>query len=177
MEHTIIEIKVKVFGNDAKIKIREILRDNNAEFRGLDIQTDTYFNIPKGRLKIRRGNIENYLIYYERENNKGPKKSDVICIDSPSLELEKLLKSALGILIKVNKKREIYYIENVKFHIDDVVGLGKFFEIEAIGENHERSKLKKQCEYYMSLLGIDQSILISESYSDLLKQKKKKEEK
>jgi adenylate cyclase class IV len=32
----------------------------------------------------------------------------------------------------VDKKREIYFINNVKFHIDTVDGAGSFIEIEAI---------------------------------------------
>ena len=37
----------------------------------------------------------------------------------------------MGIKAIVKKKREIYYIRNVKFHIDEVPGLGSFAEIEA----------------------------------------------
>ncbi len=33
------------------------------EFIGEDNQTDTYFNMQTGRLKLREGNIENFLIY------------------------------------------------------------------------------------------------------------------
>ncbi|HLX92720.1 MAG TPA: hypothetical protein VKR32_13610 [Puia sp.] len=36
----------------------------NPVFVGLDNQTDTYFNVDTGRLKLREGNIENALIYY-----------------------------------------------------------------------------------------------------------------
>ena len=34
----------------------------------------------------------------------------------------------------MDKKREIYFIHNVKFHIDNVKNLGTFIEIEAIDE-------------------------------------------
>ena len=33
--------------------IRDYLLSNNAEFRGTDEQTDTYFHVPHGRLKLR----------------------------------------------------------------------------------------------------------------------------
>ncbi len=45
-----------------------------SEFIGEDYQTDTYFNMQTGRLKLREGNIENSLIYYERENTAGAKQ-------------------------------------------------------------------------------------------------------
>lgn len=165
MENTLIEIKAKV--PDQK-RIRMFLKSHNADFKGVDFQTDIYFKVPRGRLKIRHGNIENRLVYYERENGEYPKKSDVILVDSPSEDLEKLLRVSLGVLVQVHKKREIYFINNVKFHVDDVSGLGKFVEIEAIGKSHETDRLRQQCEHYMSLLGIRSDSLIKDSYSDML---------
>ena len=43
------------------------------KFIGEDNQTDTYFNVTKGRLKLREGNTENSFIWYERENTAGAK--------------------------------------------------------------------------------------------------------
>ncbi|MBS1562896.1 MAG: adenylate cyclase, partial [Bacteroidetes bacterium] len=53
-----IEIKARTTRTD---EIRQLLLGEGAEFRGTDHQTDTYFNVPKGRLKLRQGNIENNL--------------------------------------------------------------------------------------------------------------------
>ena len=77
---------------------------------------------------------------------------------------------SLGILTIVNKKRDIYFIENVKFHIDDVDNLGSFVEIEAIDYegNFRKDELLKQCNYYLSLFNINNKDLIDVSYSDLL---------
>ena len=55
-----IEIKAKTSQPEF---IRNYLDHNKAEFRGTDLQTDTYFNVPNGRLKLREGNIEYNLIY------------------------------------------------------------------------------------------------------------------
>lgn len=74
MKHINIEIKAEC--ND-QIRIREILKSENAEFRGVDHQTDTYFKVNTGRLKLREGNIENNLIYYIRENREGSKQADI----------------------------------------------------------------------------------------------------
>ncbi len=73
-----IEIKART-SNTAGI--RKYLLEHKAEYKGTDLQTDTYFNTAKGRLKLREGNIENNLIYYERENKAGPKQSNfsLIC--------------------------------------------------------------------------------------------------
>ena len=67
-----VEIKAKCSDPDF---VRTYLNNAGADFKGTDLQIDTYFNVPEGRLKIREGNIENSLIYYQREDNAGPKNS------------------------------------------------------------------------------------------------------
>jgi predicted adenylyl cyclase CyaB len=75
----------------------------------------------------------------------------------------------LGVLVVVDKEREIYFIDNVKFHLDKVKNLGNFVEIEAIdNKNIGKEKLLKQCNEYMKLFSIDKKDLIAESYSDML---------
>jgi len=168
MGHINVEIKAKCFNQN---KIREILRSKFADFKGIDHQVDTYFKVNSGRLKLREGNIENNLIYYSRENKEGPKQSDVILFDSlPNSTLKELLIKSLGILAVVDKKREIYFIDNVKFHIDTVKELGSFIEIEAIDKigNIGKDKLLEQCNFYMNLFDINEGDLISVSYSDML---------
>ena len=124
MAHLNIEIKAKSNDQDG---IRKILESKNAEFKGIDHQIDTYFRVNSGRLKLREGQIENHLIHYQREDKEGPKQSDVILFNSnPQSSLKELLTKALGVLVVVDKKREIYFIDNVKFHIDAVQGLGSF---------------------------------------------------
>lgn len=171
MKHINIEIKARSNNHE---KIREFLKSHNADFKGIDHQIDTYFKVNTGRLKLREGNIENYLIYYERENQEGPKQTDIILFKSdPQSSLKSILVNANGILTVVDKQREIYFIENVKFHIDIVENLGTFMEIEArdvegvIG----KEKLLEQCNEYLKIFDISPSDLISGSYSDLLLEK------
>ena len=57
-------------------KMHSILLDSGADFRGIDHQIDTYFNVDHGRLKLREGNIENALIAYTRPNTAKSKQSD-----------------------------------------------------------------------------------------------------
>ena len=168
MKHLNIEIKAKCSDHE---KIRSILKSRNADFKGTDHQIDTYFKVNNGRLKLREGNIENFLVFYERENREGPKQSNVILFKSdPNSSLKEILLTSLGILVVVDKQREIYFIENVKFHIDTVKNLGTFMEIEAIDSDGAfgKEKLLEQCENYLKLFGIPKDDLISVSYSDLL---------
>jgi adenylate cyclase class 2 len=163
-----VEIKAKT--TDPEF-IRGFLKNNEAEFRGTDLQTDTYFNVPTGRLKLREGNIENNLIYYERPNIQGTKESNFQLVQVADAKvLKEVLARSLGIKVVVKKKREIYFIKNVKFHIDEVDGLGNFAEIEAsdLYDNISKEELQRQCDFYLSELRIRAEDLISVSYSDLL---------
>ncbi len=166
-----IEIKAKA---QNLTEIREFLKAKNAIFKGTDHQIDTYFNVQKGRLKLREGNIENNLIHYVRSNQKEPKQSQVLLFKSePNSTLKDILINSVGVLAVVDKMREIYFIENVKFHIDTVEKLGTFVEIEAIDKDGTigEEKLLEQCEYYLKLFGISNEDLVSVSYSDLILEK------
>lgn len=165
--HINIEIKAQC-ANPKHIK--QILESHKADFKGIDHQIDTYFSVPNGRLKLREGIIENALIYYKRNNQTGPKQSDVTLYKSESpKQLKQLLESAFGVKVVVDKRRAIYFINNVKFHLDEVTGLGHFIEIEAIDLDGTigKEQLQAQCEHYMQLLNIKQEDLVETSYSDL----------
>ncbi|MEO8819382.1 MAG: class IV adenylate cyclase [Ginsengibacter sp.] len=144
----------------------------NPVFKGEDHQVDTYFSVEKGRLKLREGNIENSLIYYERKNISDSKQSDILLYQfQPNLALKEILTKIHGIKVIVNKKRKIYFIENVKFHFDKVENLGTFVEVEAIETgNIGIEKLKEQCKYYANLFEIKDADYESHSYSDLILQ-------
>lgn len=169
----IVNIEIKALCSDPSV-IENILRNEKADFVGIDHQVDTYFNVANGRLKLREGNIENALIHYNRENISGPKKSDVLLYKTtPNSELKKLLSQSLGVKVVVDKQRKIFFIGNIKFHIDIVEGLGSFIEIEAIDETGQgdQAKLFEQCQRYLTKFMIKQSELVDVSYSDLLIQK------
>ena len=165
-----IEIKAKCLNHN---NIRNILNSKSARFIGIDHQIDTYFKVNHGRLKLREGNIENHLIYYERQDTAGPKKSKVnLYKTEPGSPLKDILTKAFGILVVIDKQREIYFIDNIKFHIDTVKDLGTFIEIEAIDTDGKirTDKLTQQCEHYLTLFDIRKQDLVSTSYSDLLLQ-------
>lgn len=163
-----VEIKARC-GNPSVI--RSYLQQQGADFRGTDHQRDTYFQVPAGRLKLRQGNIENALIRYLRPDQAGPKTSEVtLCPIPEGAPLERILDEVLGTKVVVDKQREIYFIGNVKFHIDRVEGLGGFVEIEAIDNDGSYSleTLQAQCQRYLDAFGIQPDDLLSDSYSDMI---------
>ncbi len=163
-----IEIKARCDNPD---RIRSILNNHDADFKGTDHQVDTYFEVPSGRLKLRQGTIENNLIFYQRDNQSGPKTSSINLVPAEHPDqLHALLTNALKVKIVVDKVREIYFIDNVKFHIDEVEELGNFVEIEAIDEDGSigEKTLQKQCQYYIDLFDITDDDLVPKSYSDMI---------
>ncbi len=166
---SISEIKAKC-SNPAEVRTR--LQEQGAIHKGTDVQTDTYFIVKNGRLKLREGMIENALIFYERENTATAKHSRVILHKTGHTDttLKEVLLASHDVKVVVKKQREIYFINNVKFHIDEVEGLGSFVEIEAIDTTGTMnySFLQKQCTDFMELLGITEADLLTHSYSDIL---------
>jgi predicted adenylyl cyclase CyaB len=181
INHFNIEIKARCRNSN---RIRKILRQKKAEFIGVDHQIDTYFSLPpsKGRLKLREGDIENRLIFYKRSDRAGPKRSDVFLVDNPGQGMKEMLTKVVGVKTVVDKRREIYFIKNVKFHLDQVRGLGEFVEIEAISKSRKNGNgngngnigkeiLLKQVKEYMGLFEVGKEDLVPESYSDMLAKK------
>ncbi|MGH1337011.1 MAG: class IV adenylate cyclase [Aureispira sp.] len=154
--------------------LEKILLDKGADYKGLDHQIDTYFQVPNGRLKLREGTIECALIHYNRANQLTAKRSEIHyykpTVRAHSTDLKRTLEAALGIKVIVDKQRHIFFIDNVKFHLDQVQELGTFVEIEAIDQEgiYTEEALQVQCLHYQSLLGIEPKDLIAYSYSDLL---------
>ncbi len=153
---SILNIEFKAKTNDV-LAAEKILLQHNPTFIGEDHQIDTYFTVTTGRLKLREGNIENALIHYERENTAGSKSSQVLLYQhQPDENLKAILTKALGIKAIVDKRRKIYFIENVKFHFDTVQNLGTFIEVEAIDKdgNIGKEKLQEQCDFYAAMFGV-----------------------
>ena len=163
------EFKARSSDNNA---LEQQLQELHPRFIGEDHQVDTYFNVNHGRLKLREGNIENALIFYERQNIATAKTSKVLLYQhSPDPALKAILIKLHGIKVIVEKKRMIYFIGHVKFHFDTVPGLGTFIEVEAIDRTGDIGidQLQQDCEKYAALFNIQPADYISVSYSDMIK--------
>jgi adenylate cyclase, class 2 len=168
MHHLNVEFKARCTDLDAT---RLALRELGASEPVVDHQIDTYFRVPHGRLKLREGTVERALIHYDRPDISGPRRSDVTLYpagaDTDGLRIA--LERALGILVVVDKRREILWLDNVKLHLDSVANLGAFVEVEAIARDEmTEADLRAQCDQLLSELSITEDDLIGGSYSDLL---------
>jgi len=151
-------------------QVESILLQHKVDYVGLDVQTDTFYEADYGRLKHRQGNIENVLIHYKRERSGNAHQTEVlIYLKNPGSATVAQICSGRKMLAQVRKLRKIFFIDNVKFHIDHLEGRGHFIEIEAIDLDGSLGveMLRQQCDYYKELLEITDEDLINDSYIDL----------
>jgi adenylate cyclase class IV len=151
-----------------------LARDLGADLQGQLTQTDTYFNIQPGRLKLRHtrsGPVERYeLIHYRRWNRPTAKTSDYQLLpvaDGPrTLEF---FSAALGVKVRVSKERVLYVKDNLRVHLDEVPRLGRFLEFELIvTPAHPQEECRARMQELLRRFGIAQGDLVRVSYSDLM---------
>lgn len=162
-----LELKAKCGCLDS---VRQQLVDLKAEYRGTEEQIDTYFNAPKGRLKLREINGDNaYLVYYERPNSAESRYStyQMWDIHSPAA-FKEILSTALGVNVTVEKHRELWLFGDTRIHLDQVINLGEFVELETVIHNQSEREAWAEHQLVKDALGILEGDLIAESYSDLL---------
>jgi predicted adenylyl cyclase CyaB len=134
-------------------------------------QEDTFFNTEKGRLKLRiQAPDQGYLIYYERPDREGPKRSDYHLAETHDPEnLKRTLSLAYGIRGVVKKTRYLYMVGQTRIHLDEVEGLGHFMELEVVmSEDQSDAEGQAIAEDLMRRLGIREEALIEGAYMDLL---------
>ncbi|MEJ8802005.1 class IV adenylate cyclase [Pontibacter sp. H249] len=164
------DITIKAYCDDPA-ESEQILLNLNAVYQGQDMQTDTYYESDYGKLKHRQGNIENVLIHYKRSQLDEAKQTEVMLyLKNPGAATVAEVCKGRRILYSIKKVRKIFFIDNVKFHLDQVSGLGSFIEIEAIDLDGSVGieVLRQQCAYYKDLLQIEEEDLVNNSYTDLI---------
>ena len=133
-------------------------------------QTDTYFRVSHGRLKLREEGAIAQLISYERANETAARESRyrLVPVGDPA-GLKDALSDALGVLVVVEKSRRLLIWQNTRIHLDQVRDLGSFIEIEAVAdpasdlsaEHHRAGQLQ-------DALAITPDRIVAFSYSDEL---------
>lgn len=152
----ITNVEIKAICRDLD-RVRKIILFCRANYIGSDHQVDHYYETPEGKLKLRIGNIEKALIFYRRQQQKYPKVSHINLYRTDQPEsLDSVPSAALKKTVTVDKQREIYFIKNIKIHLDKVLKLGTFIGIEAIDNENRYSheELLEQCRNLMKILKI-----------------------
>ena len=163
-----IELKARLKDIEAA---RGIARELATSIPGVQEQIDTYFHCPQGRLKLREiVGITSQLVWYARSDEKEPKASDyhLTTVDRPE-KMKKILASAMGIRAVVKKRREIFLIDYVRVHLDEVEGLGTFLEFEAVlGPDHSDADGHAALEKLREKFSITPADLLPCSYGEMV---------
>lgn len=162
------EIKARARNFEKQMQHAERLAGESA--RHLE-QEDTFFNVPVGRLKLRKfedGSAE--LIQYSRRDSPGPTESEytVLPIQDPE-RLRQVLAKALGIRAVVRKRRAVFFVGQTRIHLDRVEGLGAFIELEVVLDSDEDIRHGAAVvEDLMLELEIEEEDLVPAAYVDLV---------
>jgi len=140
-------------------------------------QADTFFRVPRGRLKLRvvaKGAAE--LIAYERPDRPGPKgcEYDVARVAGPAA-MRRALSRALGVAGTVRKVRRLHMLGATRVHLDRVEGLGDFLELEVVlAKGQSLAYGRRTARAIMEHLGIGKRDLVDRAYIDLLETPKRR---
>ena len=163
-----VEIKARLADLEATRRLAERIADGPGQPVE---QTDTFFRVRDGRLKLReRSGSDAELIYYRRPDAQGPKESEyeTAAVTDPG-RVRELLTAALGVADRVVKRRVVYRAGRTRIHLDEVQGLGSFLELEvelAPGESADLGV--REATRLMGLLDLAESALVAGAYVDLL---------
>ena len=162
-----LEIKAAVA---SVASVRDRLRALEGAARHASLtQTDWYFRVPKGRLKLRvvgasRGGE---LIAYLRPDKSAARTSEFQRMRAPDAAgTRRLLDRMLGPRACVRKRREVWLYRNARIHLDTVEGLGRFIEVEVVvteGMPQARALMHR----LRGVLGISSGDLIAGSYGEI----------
>jgi len=135
------------------------------------LQDDTFFKCAAGRLKLRAfvdGTGE--LIFYRRADAQGPKESFYVISKTQEPDsLRETLSLAYGEVGRVHKHRTLFLAGRTRIHLDRVVGLGDFMELEVVlDEGEAAASGVSEAHALMAALGVSDSQLIEGAYLDLL---------
>jgi adenylate cyclase len=163
-----VEIKARL--NDLEATRRLVERIAEGPGRSVE-QTDTFFRVAGGRLKLReRSGADAELIFYRRPDAPGPKESayETVPVRDPDV-LRELLGAALGVAGPVVKRRVVYRIGRTRVHLDEVRDLGSFLELEVeLADGEPAEDGVREALRLMDALGIGADALVAGAYVDLL---------
>lgn len=134
-------------------------------------QDDTFFRCTSGRLKLRDfGDGTGELIHYHRADEAGPKASSYIRSPTTAPDtLRQALTLAYGQIGRVRKQRTLYLIGRTRVHLDRVVDLGDYLELEVVlADGETDASGTQEAQDIMAALGIAPTSLVQGAYLDLL---------
>jgi len=111
---------------------RAVCRSLGAQHHGERTQIDTYFRSADMRFKLREspGHPDEFILY-KRADRLRPKMSRYELFTREEAA-ERFGLQTLVPWLTVRKRRDLYVLDDVRIHLDDVEHIGNFLEFEAL---------------------------------------------
>jgi predicted adenylyl cyclase CyaB len=147
-----------------------VLAGLGARCQGTLEQTDVYFHVLTGRLKLRTTTEQQaVLLWYDRPDEKSARWSryHLVPVSEPA-PLRAALAEALGERGEVRKRRTLWLWHNVRIHLDSVEGLGTFVEFEAVMSlDDDEATAYERLAQLGAALGLTPADDVAQSYGDM----------
>ncbi len=137
-------------------------------------QSDVYFNVSRGRLKLRTTkraeSAECALIACARANDASLRSSDFVVLSLDATHVEPVraaLEMSCGVSWCVTKLRERLQSEDFLVNLDELDGVGRFFELEVFEDKIGRHRAEQVAATFRRLLRLGDELIIPWSYAQL----------
>jgi adenylate cyclase class IV len=164
------QVESKFRWSDHEVVLARAL-EAGASDEGLLLQRDQFYGVSKGRLKLRTiAGASGELIAYDREDIAGARTSDYgLSPTGDAALLDEVLGRALERTGLLEKTRHLLILRNTRIHLDDVVGLGRFVELETVIQHQSESEAVAEHDEVITALGLGDAERIAVGYMDLAK--------
>lgn len=150
--------------------VRRAALEIDSMYEGKDEQTDTYFGVPEGYLKIRESSIDHdRLLFYRRGREDGPQVCEAWTAPvDPVAPLAAVLEAAFGVRARVRKTREIFVRQNLRIQIDRLRGGGTFVVLRwDLGPGDAPREGIEALVAFAERVGLSRESWIRESYCEM----------
>ncbi len=132
-------------------------------------QRDQFYGVSKGRLKLRTiDGATSELLAYDREDRPEARASDYgRYATSDPTSLADVLERALPRTDVVEKTRHLLLLRHTRIHLDDVLGLGRFLELETVIIEQSDDDAVAEHDEVITTLGLGGAQRIAVGYVDL----------
>ena len=154
--------------------LTEILNRAGATFTWERHQRDTFWNTQNGWLKLREvinesESIQAELIGYRRSaesSDARPSDYHIVEIDQPDA-LKAALDSTMGRKGVVEKQRDLWIWKQTRVHLDEVLGLGSFVELETVLRDIDEPEGRQQMQECLELLQLNDAEKLAVPYLEM----------
>ncbi len=158
--------------------VAELAAAAGARRAGLLRQVDTYFDVEPGRLKLREEHgvgtdadawSTAELIRYRRADELRARVSVYERTEIADPEATRAtLAAEHGVRAVVEKQRELWLLGATRIHLDRVVGVGSFVELETVADGEAGGAERSEHDRVFDVLGLDPDETVAGSYADLV---------